>query len=86
MEHLFIILWKQGDGWQPLSSGIFADQEDAKLVIRAEKLKGSTLEYHIFEARRITETPAEAEARLGPFEAVAVPAPIVAKSGDDIPF
>ncbi len=68
-EHLFIVLYRARTGkWNPLAGGVVDTRSDAETLIRAEQIKGSTLEYAIVEGPVVSpETMEQAAARLGEF-------------------
>ena len=57
MEHLFVIAWRGGPkgSWKPLADGILGNRPDAEFVIKAEKIKGTTLEYTIIEGTTLPD-------------------------------
>lgn len=69
MEKLFVVIWKLGNGkWKPLADGVCEERSHAELLIKAEQIKGSEMQYSIVEGPIVSaESMAEAEARLGPF-------------------
>lgn len=64
---LYIIVYKNGDNYFPLSGGIQYSQRDAETIIKAEILKGSGLKYRLIQGSFIPYEGyiKEAEARLG---------------------
>jgi hypothetical protein len=83
-EQLFIVIWKGYSGlWKEQSGGVFTEERLAKNLV--EILQATQPEFKFAYVNRpivSPETMAEAEARLGPFEA---PAP-VKEPEDNFPF
>lgn len=69
-EHLYIVIWRMSptSTWKPLSDGVFENRSNAELVVKAEKVKGSSMEYAIVEGPIISpESMEQVEKRLGAF-------------------
>jgi len=74
-EYLYIVIWKgETIPWRAVDRGIFTERRLAENYIECQKAAGETWTYAIL-AGPITspESMAEAEARLGDFNAVNVP-------------
>lgn len=71
MKHLYIVVWRMSptSTWKPLADGVFECRSNAELVVKAEQVKGSTMEYAIVEGPIISpETDIKRSDReLGPF-------------------